>query len=60
MLNKIDFKYLVLSILCLSVSFFTFAGVIQEHIHFADPLNEIGFAFISLFGSVLFGLGIKK
>ena len=60
MIKKIDFKFLAFSLGCISVSILTVAGVIQNYIHFADPLNEIAFASMSLFGGVLFLLGVKK
>ena len=60
MLKKIDFKFLVLALSAISLSLLTIAGVVQNYIHFADPLNEMGFAFIAMFGGVLFALGIKK
>ena len=60
MLKKIDFKFLVLALGAISLSLLTTAGVVQNYIHFADPLNEIGFAFMAMFGGVLFSLGIKK
>ena len=60
MLSKIDFKYLVLSILCLSVSYMTISGTIDQYISFKDEWNAFGFCVMSLFGGVIFGLGIKK
>ena len=60
MLNKIDFKYLVGAISALSLGLLTMAGVVQNYIHFADPLNEMAFAFTAMFGGIMFLLGIKK
>ena len=60
MLNKIDFKYLVGAIGALSLGLLTMAGVVQNYIHFAGIDNEMAFAGMSLFGGVLFSLGIKK
>jgi hypothetical protein len=60
MLKKIDFKFLVLALGATSLSLLTIAGVVQNYIHFSDPLNEIGFAFMAMFGGVLFALGVKK
>ena len=50
MLSKIDFKYLVLSILCLSVSYITISGTIDQYISFKDEWNAFGFCVMSLFG----------
>ena len=60
MLNKIDFKYLVGAIGALSLGLLTMAGVVQNYIHFADPLNEMAFALMAMFGGIMFSLGIKK
>ncbi len=60
MLNKIDFKYLVGAVGALSLGLLTMAGVVQNYIHFADPFNEIGFAFTALFLGVILCFGIKK
>jgi hypothetical protein len=60
MINKIDFKFLVFSLMFLSLGVLTLSGTIQNYVHFQDPLNEMGFAFLGFFGGVLFALGIKK
>ena len=60
MLKKIDFKFLIASVGALSVGLLTMAGVIQHYIHFADPLNEMAFASMAMFGGIIFALGIKK
>ena len=60
MLKKIDFKFLVLALGAISLSLLTMAGVVQNYIHFADPLNEMGFAFMAMFGGVVSLFGIKK
>ena len=60
MLKKIDFKFLVLALSALGLGFLTMAGTVQDFIHFADPLNEMAFAFMAMFGGVMFSLGIKK
>jgi len=60
MLKKIDFKFLVLALGAISLSLLTIAGIVQNYIHFADPLNEMGFAFMAMFGGIMFLLGIKK
>lgn len=60
MINKIDFKFLVFSLMFLSLGVSTLNGNIQNYVHFQDPLNEMGVAFLGFFGGVLFALGIKK
>jgi len=60
MLKKIDFKFLVIALGALGVGLRTMAGVVQNYIHFADPLNEMAFAFTAMFGGIMFLLGIKK
>ena len=60
MLKKIDFKFLVIALGALGLGLLTMAGVVQNYIHFADPLNEMAFAFTAMFGGVLCMLGIKK
>ena len=60
MLKKIDFKMLFGAIGALCVSGMTVMGVIQNYIHFADPLNEIGFACMSMFMGIMLLFGIKK
>ena len=60
MLKKIDFKFLVAALGALGLGLLTIAGVVQNYIHFADPLNEIGFAFMAMFGGVVSLFGIKK
>ena len=53
MLKKIDFKFLVVALGALGLGLLTMAGVVQNYIHFADPLNEMGFAFMAMFGGVV-------
>ena len=60
MLKKIDFKFLVVALGALGLGLLTIAGVVQNYIHFADPLNEMGFAFMAIFGGVVSLFGIKK
>ncbi len=60
MLKKIDFKVLVVALSALGLGLLTIAGVVQSYIHFTDPLNEMGFAFIAMFGGVVGLFGIKK
>jgi len=60
MLNKIDFKYLVGAICALSLGLLTMAGVVQNYIHFAGVENEMGFALMAIFMSVMCMFGIKK
>ena len=60
MLKKIDFKFLVIALSALSLGLLTMVGFVQNYIHFADPLNEMAFAFMALLGGFMFMLGIKK
>ena len=60
MFKKIDFKYLVGAVGALGLGLLTMAGVTQQHIHFAGVDNEIGFAFMAIFTSVICMFGIKK
>lgn len=60
MINKIDFKMLVGSLLGLSLGIGTLLGVVQKYIHFAGIENEMGFAFLSFFMGVILLFGIKK
>ncbi len=60
MLKKINFKFLVIALGALGLGLLTMAGVVQNYIHFADPLNEMAFAFTAMFGGIMFLLGIKK
>lgn len=60
MLEKIDFKYLIGAIGALSLGLLTMAGVVQQYIHFAGVDNEMGFAFIAIFMSIICIFGIKK
>jgi hypothetical protein len=60
MLKKIDFKYLVGAVGALSLGLLTMAGVVQNYIHFAGVANEMGFALMAIFMSVICMFGIKK
>jgi len=53
---SISVKYLVLSLLFLTLAFSTSAGFLQNYIYFADPLNELAFFTISLVVGFYFGL----
>ena len=60
MLQKIDFKMLAAALGALGLGYLTIAGTVQKYIHFADPLNEMGFAFMAMFMGVVCLFGIKK
>ena len=60
MLQKIDFKMLVVALGALGLGYLTMAGTVQKYIHFADPLNEMAFAFMAVFMGVICLFGIKK
>ena len=60
MLKKIDFKFLVIALGALGLGLLTMAGVVQNYIHFAGVANEMGFALMAIFMSVICMFGIKK
>ena len=60
MLKKIDFKYLILSMLFLSLGTLTILGSIQTTTNFQDIDNEIAFTLVCFVGGVVISLGIKK
>ena len=48
-------------IACLFIAYLTGTGAILEYIHFADPLNELGFfACMSTLGGMLMYCGFSK
>ena len=38
------------------IAYFTLTGDVQNHIHFAGPLNEMGFCFLAICGCCLFAV----
>jgi len=60
MLNKIDFRFLAGALISLIISLLTIAGITQQLIHFADPINEFAFTVMALMLSITFLFGIKK
>ena len=60
MCKKIDFKYLVGAVGALGLAVLTMAGVVQQYIHFSGVDNEMGFALMAIFMSVMCMFGIKK
>jgi len=60
MLKKIDFKMLLVAVVALSVSVLTMLGTVQQVIKFADPLNEMLFAFMAMMVGFMCLIGIKK
>ena len=49
---QINFKPLVLAILTLIIAVMTVNGTTQQVIPFADPLNEMAFAFLAFIVSI--------
>tara|TARA_R110000744_G_scaffold345002_1_gene450400 strand:- start:269 stop:451 length:183 start_codon:yes stop_codon:yes gene_type:complete len=47
MLNKVDFRFVLVSIISLLVGFFTMMGIIQTIIPFSNPLNEMALCVLS-------------
>jgi len=60
MLKKINFTMLLATVACLMISVGIVTGTIQNYIHFANVENEIGACAMSMFGTIMFTLGIKK
>ena len=60
MLKKIDFKMLLVAVAALSVGVLTMLGTVQQVIKFADPLNEMLFAFMAMMVGFMCLIGIKK
>jgi len=60
MLKKINFTMLLATAACLMISVGILTGTIQNYIHFANVENEIGACAMSMFGTIMFTLGIKK
>jgi len=60
MLQKIDFKMLATALGALGLGYLTMAGTVQKYIHFADPLNEMAFACITMTMGVVCLFSIKK
>jgi hypothetical protein len=60
MFKKIDFKYLVGAVGALGLGLLTMAGVVQQYVHFAGVANEMGFALMAIFMSIICIFGIKK
>ena len=48
----IDYKFLAIATVSFSIAFGLMRGTIQNYIHFADPLNEMGVCALAL------GMGI--
>ena len=60
MIKKIDFKMLTLALGGIGLGLLTMMGITQNYIHFADPINEMGFTFMAFLGGSMFIFGIKK
>jgi hypothetical protein len=44
----IDYKFLAIATVSFSIAFGLMRGTIQNYIHFADPLNEMGVCALAL------------
>jgi len=44
----IDYKFLAIAAVSFSIAFGLMRGTIQNYIHFADPLNEMGVCVLAL------------
>jgi len=60
MLKKIDLKMLVGAVGAFTLAVGTMHGVVQNYIHFAGVENEMGFALMAMFLSVICMFCIKK
>ena len=60
MINQINFQFLTVAVTFFIIVLLGVTGTLQEFIHFTDVLNEIAVICVSLFGGVIFSLGIKK
>lgn len=59
-MKKINFTMLLATTACLMISVGILSGTVQNYMHFANVENEIGAAAMSMFGTIMFTLGIKK
>jgi hypothetical protein len=50
---KLNLKPLILTIVSFTVAAMTANGTIQNYIHFADAINEIGFFVISIVAGII-------
>ncbi len=48
------------TVACFMISVGIITGTVQNYIHFASVENEIGTCAMSMFGTIMFTLGIKK
>ena len=60
MFKKIDLKMLLGAIGAFTLAVGTMQGVVQNYIHFSGIDNEMGFALMAIFMSVICMFGIKK
>ena len=59
-MKNIDLKALMVLVVCVLITVGMVQGVVQTVIPFADPLNEIGFTFMSLLGAIGAVMSLKK
>ena len=60
MMNKVDLKAVLVLLVCVGGVIGMINGVIQNHIAFADPLNEMLFTFVLAMGSIGALMNIKR
>jgi len=58
--NKIDIKFLIITIASFGLSYCTMAGITQQYIPFAGIDNEMAFAAFTLMMGMVGLSGIKK
>ena len=59
-MKKINFIMLTVALAFLTVTVGVISGTLQKYVPFAGVDNEIGVAVMSMFGCIMFTLGIKK
>ena len=59
-MKKINFIALTIALAFLIVTVTVLSGTLQNYVSFAGVENEIGVAAMSMFGCIMFTLGIKK
>ena len=59
-MKKINFITLTMALVFLTITVGVISGTLQNYVSFAGVDNEIGVALMSMFGCIMFALGIKK
>jgi hypothetical protein len=59
-MKGINFKMATIALAFLILTVMVLSGTLQRYVGFAGVENEIGVVVLSMFGSIMFTLGIKK